>query len=195
MQIQLQHTKHLWAFTQGNNNLGTRCLIQCHGFRTLLGIVHHLPATMQAHFYVDGGYSLEHYTHREDHPTTGALIARFSMEMKHVMQGRVTATKNIPLGGQYTDYMLSKDSGLSYNDLQYILDHGHIPANFDIVTVRNRAGTLYITLSTLVHKLEQNGYDDVHFFFCRSSLGHPFRGQLPGGYADGAYPLADDGLA
>lgn len=194
MQIQLPHTKHLWAFTQGNAPIGTRCLIQCHGFRTLLGIPYNLPATMQAHFYVAGGYSLDHFLHDVIHPITGAHIAQFSMEMKHVMQGRVAPVKDVAAGGQYTDYMMSKDSDLSYADLQYFLDNANIPANWDIVTVRNRADTLYVNLSKVIGKLDQNGYTDVHFFFCRSSAAHPSRSQLPGGHTAAAYPNQDDGL-
>ena len=195
-QIKLAHTKHLWAFTQGNSAIGTRCLIQCHGFRTVLGMQYNLPATMQAHFYVAGGYSLYHYVHDLQDQTTGAHLARFSMEMRHVMQGRVAPVKNIALGGPYTDYMLSKDSDLSYADLQYFLDNANNVNNWDIISVRDRKGTLYVNLEMVINKLDQNGYTDVHFFFCRSSLAHPSRDQLPGGYAvnAGTYPNADDDL-
>jgi hypothetical protein len=148
---------------------------------------------MTMHFYVDGGYSLTNSIYPKT--VNGAVVAHWSMEMKHILQGRIGPVKNVPAGGAYTDYMMSKDDDLSYADLQYLLDHvANMQGNWDIVTVRDRAGTLYVNLSDMVGRLQQNGYTDVHLFLCRSSLAHPFRSQYAGGYAPGTYPVQHDPL-
>lgn len=192
MQHQLQHTKHLWAFTKGNLGTGNTCLLQAHGFRTIFGLhnAQTLPVGMSMYFYVQGGYSLLNTKYNAPQAPLS-----YAMEMKHVMEGRVAACKTVANQGGYTDYLMSKDDWFSYADLQNFLDNAsNLQGNWDIVTVRNRTGTLCVNLSDMIGVLDQNGYADVHLFICRSSLAHPFRDQYPGGHAPGNYPIVPDAM-
>lgn len=183
----------LYLYTKNNGaKNGNHVVIDAHGFKSphqrdqFVIPMNNAGNLIRIHFYTPGGKAVVSnnslWTSND-----GTQQLRWVNVVKQVVRNEVVSSKTYVSGANCTNYGLAKINPsdditwkgsvsnfigernmVGSNDLLGLLDRSH-PAR-DLVTVRNRRFTGYLTFEEVVTELAAMDYTDIHCTFCRSRL-------------------------
>jgi hypothetical protein len=182
----------LYLYTKNNGaKHGDHVVIDSHGFKSPHQRDHFVIPTNQAgnvisiHFYTPGGKAVVSGSTTANYNDGTQL--RWINVVKQVVRNEVVSSKTYVSGANCTNYGLAKinpsddtswagavsnvigeRNNVGSNDMIGLLNRSN-PAR-DLVTVRNRRFTGYLTFEEVVTALAAMDYTDIHCTFCRSRL-------------------------
>ncbi|NMW23191.1 putative adhesin [Rhodanobacter soli] len=182
----------LYLYTKNNGaKNGDHVVIDSHGFKSPHQRDHFVIPLNNAgnpisiHFYTPGGKAVVSGSTTAIYNNGTQL--RWENVVKQVVRNEVVSSKTYVSGTNCTNYGLAKinpsddtswagsvsnfigeRNNADSNDLIGLLNRSH-PAR-DLVTVRNRRFTGYVTFEEVVTALAAMDYTDIHCTFCRSRL-------------------------